>query len=734
MPVAIRQRPVEIWGGPECTLNRVGDRYFDQLARSGHAQRLDDLDRFAHLGINALRYPVLWERVAPESLDSPSWQWSDERLARIRELGMRPIAGLLHHGSGPRYTSLIDAAFPELLARYAGLVACRYPWVTDYTPVNEPLTTARFSGLYGLWYPHERTTRAFVRALLNQIRGTALAMTAIRRVNPTARLIQTEDCGRCYGTRVTQPQVAFENHRRWLTWDLLCGRVDRRHPLHKFLTKHGASDAELDWLRAHPTPPQVVGLNYYVTSDRFLDERLDRYPVDTHGGNGGIAYADVEAVRVREEGLAGHAAHLIDAWRRYQLPVALTEVHLACTREEQARWLIDAWHATAAARDAGADVVAMTPWALLGSFDWDSLVTRPRGHYEPGAFDVRSAKPRPTALTTVIQQLATGVVPSSAMLTGPGWWRRPERLLHPRAADAPSTPAAKPLVIFGASGTLGAAFRRIAAQRGLAVHCVDRRAADITDAAAVERAVAALDPWAVVNAAGYVRVDDAERDSEACFGVNTVGAVNVALACEQRGVPLVTYSSDLVFDGERGEPYTENDTPRPLNVYGASKAEAERRVLSLLPRALVIRTSAFFGPWDRSNFVIQTLEAIRRGARVAAAADLIVSPTYVPDLVHAALDLLIDGERGVWHVTNEGALSWFDFARAAARACGERAHLIDPVAASDLGWQAPRPAYSALASVRGRVMRSTDAALEAFAASREWREAEDHVQTRVGHA
>jgi dTDP-4-dehydrorhamnose reductase len=735
MHVTGKGRPIEVWGGPECTLNRVGDRYFDQLTRSGHAHRLDDLDRFAHLGITALRYPVLWERVAPGSLDAPSWQWTDERLERIRELGMRPIAGLLHHGSGPRYTSLIDPSFPEQLGRYAAMVACRYPWLADYTPVNEPLTTARFSGLYGLWYPQHRDTRSFVRALLNQVRGTALAMQAIRRVNPTARLIQTEDCGRCYGTRGTQSQVAFENHRRWLTWDLLCGRVDAQHPLYKFLTKYGASPAELDWLCAHPTPPQVIGLNYYVTSDRFLDDRLDRYPAETHGGNGRIAYADVEAVRVRREGLTGHATHLLDAWHRYQLPVALTEVHLACTREEQARWLVEAWHAASTARDQGADVVAITPWALLGSFDWDSLVTQPRGNYEPGAFDVRAPKPRPTAVGNVIRQLATGIAPSDAMLTGPGWWRRPERLLHPHGVTAePEMPVIKPLVILGASGTLGAAFRRIAAQRGLAVHCVDRRSADITDAAAVERALSALDPSAVVNATGYVRVDEAEGDSETCFSVNTIGAVNVASACARLGVPLVTYSSDLVFDGERGEPYTENDTPRPLNIYGASKAEAERRVLSLMPRALVIRTSAFFGPWDRSNFVIQTLDAIRRGERVAAAADLVVSPTYVPDLVHATLDLLIDGERGVWHVANEGAVSWFEFARAAAHACGERSHLIDAVAAADLGWPAPRPAYSALSSVRGRVMRSTDAALAAFAATTDWREAPEHVQTSLGHA
>jgi dTDP-4-dehydrorhamnose reductase len=240
---------------------------------------------------------------------------------------------------------------------------------------------------------------------------------------------------------------------------------------------------------------------------------------------------------------------------------------------------------------------------------------------------------------------------------------------------------------------------------------------DFTDAAAVRDVTARVRPWAVINAAGYVRVDDAERDPEACFGVNTGGAVNVARACEALGVPMATYSSDLVFDGARDRPYTEDDQPRPLNVYGASKAEAERRVLEVMPSALVVRTSAFFGPWDGYNFVARTLDAVSRGEAVRAAADIVVSPTYVPDLVDATLDLLMDDERGIWHLTNEGAVSWFEFARSAAVACGGDMRLIEAVPAADLDWPAARPSYSALDSVRGRVMRSTAAALAAFAAS-----------------
>ena len=421
---------IELWGGLECTVNRVHDRWFDQLSRTGHDDRIDDLDRIAALGIRTLRYPVLWERVAPQSPDRFDWRWTDARLQRLRDLGITPIVGLLHHGSGPRYTSLLDPDFPTLFARFARAAAERYPWVTDFTPINEPLTTARFSGLYGHWYPHGAHDVAFVRALLHQIRAIAKAMRAIRSVVPAARLVQTEDCGRTFGTPATAAQVTFDNRRRWLTFDLLTGRVDPAHPMWGYLTGAGADPRELEALTTTPCPPDILGLNYYVTSDRFLDERLDQYPPECHGGNARVAYADVEAVRVRRDGIYGHEAHLMDAWRRYRRPVAITEVHLGCTADQQVRWLTESWRAAAAAASRGADVRAVTAWALFGAYDWDSLVTREAGRYEPGAFDVRASPPAPTVLAPTIARLAGGGAPRATMREGTPWWHDPERLLY----------------------------------------------------------------------------------------------------------------------------------------------------------------------------------------------------------------------------------------------------------------------------------------------------------------
>jgi dTDP-4-dehydrorhamnose reductase len=294
---------LEVWGGVECTVNRVGDRFFDQLERSGHCERPKDLDRFHALGITTLRVPVLWERLAPDAPESIDWQKTDAALSRLRSLGVRPIVGLVHHGSGPRYTSLIDDAFPLKLAAFARRVAERYPWIDLYTPVNEPLTTARFSGLYGAWYPHGRDERVFARILINECRAIARAISALREVNARARLVQTEDIGHIYSTPFLRYQAEYENARRWLALDLLTGRLGEGHPFRPTLERLGIPAEELDAFVSFPCTPDVLGINHYITSNRFLDERLERYPGWSHGG-----IADIATPTSKPSGPARHGS------------------------------------------------------------------------------------------------------------------------------------------------------------------------------------------------------------------------------------------------------------------------------------------------------------------------------------------------------------------------------------------------------------------------------------------
>jgi len=725
---ALINSSIELWAGVECTVNRVGDEYFDQLERSGHGARIDDLDLFAELGVRAMRYPVLWERTAPQGLDKVDWSWADERIGRLRELGVRPVIGLVHHGSGPRDTSLVDPFFPERLAGFARAVAERYPWVEYYTPVNEPLTTARFSGLYGHWYPHGRDALTFARALLVQCRAIALSMRAVRAVHPAAKLIQTEDLGKTFSTRPLSYQAEFENERRWLTFDLLCGRIGHDHSMWRYLRKLGIDEADLEWFLDNACPPDIIGINHYLTSERFLDERLERYPICSHGGNGRHKYADVEAVRVCAEGPSGPRKLMREAWERYGLPLAVTEVHLGCTREEQLRWFKEVWDGARTLRRDGIDVRAVTVWSLLGAYDWNNLLTRPEGYYEPGVFDLRAPRPRVTALAPMLRDLASGREHNHPVLDTPGWWRRLDRLLYPPVPRCPHSTAfsmeggnimkgaaaPRPLLITGATGTLGRAFARLCKLRGLSYRLLARKEMDIADLGSVEVALAEYEPWAVVNAAGFVRVDDAEREPERCRRENTTGPAILAAACALRGVALMTFSSDLVFDGTSQSPYVETDAAAPLNVYGQSKADAERLVFDAYSSALVIRTSAFFGPWDEYNFALMALRTLAAGHSFTAANDTVISPTYIPDLVHASLDLLIDGERGIWHLTNCGATTWADFARRVAELAALDASLVEARPTRSLGLAAPRPMYSALISERGSLLPSLDDAVPRY--------------------
>lgn len=717
---------VDLWAGVECTLNRVGDNYFDQLERSGHAVRIEDLDRLAALGVSALRFPVLWERIAPVTLDQRDWSWTDERLTYLQTLCVRPITGLVHHGSGPRYTNLLDPRFPEKLAEFAGAVAQRYPWLEDYTPVNEPLTTARFSCLYGFWYPHERDALKFARAFLNQARAIVLSMRAVRNVNSEARLIQTEDLGKTFSTSTLAYQAEFENERRWLTFDLLCGRVHRHSPMWDYFTWLGIPEPDLAWFLENPCPPDIAGINHYVTSERFLDDRINRYPMTSHGGNGRHVYADVEAVRVCAEGVAGPKAIMKEFWERYELPFAITEAHLGCTREEQLRWFNEVWTAAKELRAENVDVRAVTAWSAFGAFDWNTLLTASNGSYEPGIFDVRSPSPRPTALGRMLKAIAAGEAYDHPSLDAPGWWHRFDRLCYPavtrRIEDVATSvrrvnrqgSSSRALLISGATGTLGTAFARLCEKRGLAYYLLSRDEMDIAEPASVAAALNRYEPWGVVNAAGFVRVDEAEHEVERCMRENATGPETLARSCVEKGISFVTFSSDLVFDGEKTEPYLESDPTAPLNIYGKSKADAEARVLFSYPDALVVRTSAFFGPWDDFNFADSVLRSVANGDQFYAADDITISPTYVPDLVNATLDLLIDEERGIWHLANPGQVTWAEFARRIAQHGGYDERLICPCSNESLKLAAKRPHFGALASERGKLLRSFEHALDCY--------------------
>jgi dTDP-4-dehydrorhamnose reductase len=578
----------ELWAGIECTINRVGDEYHQQLKRNGHMHRLDDLDKFAALGIKTIRYPILWEQIAPGKLEEADWTWADERLNRLRTLGIRPIIGFLHHGSGPMHTSLTDPEFPSKLAGYAAAFAERYPWIDYYTPVNEPLTTARFSGLYGHWYPHKRDNTCFATALINQCKAIVLSMQAIREKIPDAKLVQTEDLCKIHSTPLLAYQADFENERRWLSLDLLCGRINKKHLMWDELLSYGITKETLLWFTDNACIPEIMGINHYVTSNRFLDENLDQYPRHSHGGNGFHSYADVEAVRVPDIEPCSLYTLLKEVWNRYQSPLAVTEVHLGGHREEQLRWLKECWETAQQLYTEHIDIRAITAWSLLGSFDWNSLVTRNDHFYESGVFDIRTDIIRPTALSAMISGLIVNKHFEHPVLNMPGFWKREDRfsIQHRRSLELVlsnddtfddtmdmAVPDISPVLIIGSDSFLATAFTN--ACRSRAIHYLE---ANITD-------IEAYTPWVIIN-------------------TTEVMSVNLARICRQKDIQLLTFSSEQVLKNGQISPA---DTPGML----------EKKVLDIMPTALVIRSRNFLD--------------------------------NIPDFVNACIDLLIDKAHGIWH-------------------------------------------------------------------------------------
>ena len=430
---------LEIWGGIECSIVSIENTVRNQLQDTGHAWRREDIALLARLGLKTVRYPVLWEMVEAQH-GRFDWQWTDERLGDLRDLGISPIAGLVHHGSGPEWTGLADPDFAEKLAHYAGNVARRYPWIDKFTPVNEPFATARISGLYGVWEPHKRDEKACFRITVAECRAIAKAMEAIRRVTPHAKLVQTEDFGRIYSTPELRAQANYENERRWLSLDLLTGRVVPSHPLYGRLLAAGIDPRHLAELAEAACAPDIVGMDYYLTSDRMLDDRLDLHPEELVGGNGRQAYVDIAAVRSDQaQEQAGLTGRIREVWERYHLPLAITELHNGCSRDEHLRWLMEGWEAGLAVREEGIDLRAITSWSLFGARDWNSMMTRNEGHYECGAFDARYTPPRPTIVAKAISGLAKRGYFDHPVLDTAGWWRQED-----------ASPAwARPLVLIG---------------------------------------------------------------------------------------------------------------------------------------------------------------------------------------------------------------------------------------------------------------------------------------------
>lgn len=223
---------------------------------------------------------------------------------------------------------------------------------------------------------------------------------------------------------------------------------------------------------------------------------------------------------------------------------------------------------------------------------------------------------------------------------------------------------------------------------------------DLTRRAAAARTIAGLRPDAVINTAAFHRVDECEEAIEAAFDVNAFAVRDLALLCRDLGATLVHFSTDYVFDGGQRRPYGEDDRPGPLSVYGASKLAGEFFIQAATERAFVIRTCGLFGAAGcrekGRNFVETMLFLAASGRRpIRVVDDQIVTPTSTVELAARVAGLVRTGAYGLYHMTNEGSCSWYEFARAIFDLTGRPADL-EPVGSTAFGAKARRPAYSVL--------------------------------------
>jgi dTDP-4-dehydrorhamnose reductase len=282
------------------------------------------------------------------------------------------------------------------------------------------------------------------------------------------------------------------------------------------------------------------------------------------------------------------------------------------------------------------------------------------------------------------------------------------------------------VAVFGASGQLGTEIVKELGRRKYDVLAWTRGQVDITDPAQVESALAKTEAEVVINTSAYNHVDIAEQEPQAAYLVNALGVRNPALVCRQIDASLVHFSTDYVFDGLAGRPYTEDDPTHPLGAYAVSKLAGELYAQAYLDSVLIVRTSGVFGPGGlataRGNFVELMLRLAGSGKPIRVVEDHIASPTYAPLLAARTIDLVDRRQSGIFHIGGGLPVSWFDFARMIFEAAGLRPSL-KATNEREYRTQAHRPRYSALSNGKMErlglpAMPPLREALESYFASR----------------
>ena len=248
------------------------------------------------------------------------------------------------------------------------------------------------------------------------------------------------------------------------------------------------------------------------------------------------------------------------------------------------------------------------------------------------------------------------------------------------------------IFVTGVRGQLGYDVVKELKKRGIEVIGVDIQEMDITDAVSVDKVIRAAAPDAVIHCAAYTAVDDAEENREICRRVNVDGPRNIATVCKALNIKMVQISTDYVFDGQGERPWEPDDPCKPCSVYGQTKYEGELAVRELLEKYFIVRIAWVFGI-NGKNFVRIMLNLAKTHDTIRVVDDQVGSPTYTYDLARLLVDMVLTEKYGVYHATNEGICSWYEYACAIFEEAGVNVNVV-PVTTEEYGAKANRPANS----------------------------------------
>jgi beta-glucosidase len=339
--------------------DKNGHRPLDEYELMGHyGHWREDLALSSDLGLGAMRWGVPWFKVEPEP-GVFDWSWTDEVIPyMVNELGIHPIIDLMHYGCPfwlPK--EFANKKYPEFVARYAAAFAERYrSLIKFYTPLNEPIINSLMCGMRGLWPPYLKGEKGYIRVMLQLAKGIVKTVKAIKAIDPDSIMVHVEATGMTRTVRQDLSALAREEqHRGYLCYDLISGRLTHDHLLFSWLVRNGASPDELDSLIHDRIDIDVIGMNFYPqwsTKLLYIDKR------------GKLAFKETEP-----EG-GGFREVITDYYQRYRVPIMITETSAVGSDEVREKWLHSSISMIKTLRSEGVPVVGYTWFPLFTMIDW----------------------------------------------------------------------------------------------------------------------------------------------------------------------------------------------------------------------------------------------------------------------------------------------------------------------------------------------------------------------------